>query len=137
MRVAIRYYTRSGNTKKLADAIAEELGVEAKTTAEPLREDVDILFLGSSVYANGVDEEVKKFVRAIDVQVGKVVNFSTAALVKSTHKQVAKLLAEKNFPFAEEEFACRGSFALLHRGKPDEKDCREAAEFAKKIVSRE
>ena len=135
MRVAIRYYTRGGNTKKLADAIAEAIGVEAKTTAEPLTEDVDILFLGSSVYAYGVDDEVIKFIKGIDVRVGKVVNFSTAAIIKSTYKQVAKLLAEKNIPFAKEEFACRGSFAVMHKGKPDADDCKAAADFAKKIVS--
>lgn len=135
MKVAIRYYTRGGNTKKLADAISEAIGVEAKTTAEPLTEDVDILFLGSSVYAYGVDDEVKKFIDGINVKVGKVVNFSTAALIKSTYKQVAKLLAEKNIPFAEEEFACKGSFALMHKGKPNADDCKAAADFAKKIVS--
>lgn len=135
MKVAVRYYTRGGNTKKLADAISEAIGVEAKTTAEPLTEDVDILFLGSSVYAYGVDDEVKKFISGIDVKVGKVVNFSTAALIKSTYKQVAKLLAEKNIPFAKEEFACKGSFAMMHKGKPDADDCKAAAAFAKKIVS--
>ena len=135
MKVAIRYYTRGGNTKKLADAIAEAIGVEAKTTAEPLTEDVDILFLGSSVYAYGVDDEVKKFIKGIDVKVGKVVNFSTAAIIKSTYKQVAKLLTEKNIPFAKEEFACRGSFSVMHKGKPDADDCKAAADFAKKIVS--
>ena len=135
MKVAIRYYTRGGNTKKLADAIAESIGVEAKTTAEPLTEDVDILFLGSSVYAYGVDDEVKKFIKGIDVKVGKVVNFSTAAIIKSTYKQVAKLLTEKNIPFAKEEFACRGSFSVMHKGKPDADDCKAAADFAKKIVS--
>lgn len=135
MKIAIRYYTRGGNTKKLADAIAEAIGVEAKTTAEPLTEDVDILFLGSSVYAYGVDDEVKKFIKEIDVKVGKVVNFSTAAIIKSTYKQVAKLLAEKNITFAKEEFACRGSFAVMHKGKPDANDCKAAADFAKKIVS--
>ena len=135
MKVAIRYYTRGGNTKKLADAISEAIGVEAKTTAEPLTEDVDILFLGSSVYAYGVDDEVKKFISEINVKVGKVVNFSTAALIKSTYKQVAKLLAEKNIPLAEEEFACKGSFAKMHKGKPDADDCKAAAAFAKKIVS--
>ena len=135
MKVAIRYYTRGGNTKKLADAIAEAIGVEAKTTAEPLTEDVDILFLGSSVYAYGVDDEVKKFIKGIDVKVGKVVNFSTAAIIKSTYKQVAKLLAEKNIPFAKEEFACRGSFSVMHKGKPDADDCKAAADFAKEIVS--
>ena len=135
MKVAIRYYTRGGNTKKLADAISEAIGVEAKTTAEPLTEDVDILFLGSSVYAYGVDDEVKKFISEINVKVGKVVNFSTAALIKSTYKQVAKLLAEKNIPLAGEEFACKGSFAMMHKGKPDADDCKAAAAFAKKIVS--
>jgi flavodoxin len=135
MKVAIRYYTRGGNTKKLADAISEAIGVEAKTTSEPLTEDVDILFLGSSVYAYGVDDEVKKFINGINVKVGKVVGFSTAALIKSTHKQVAKLLAEKQIPFADEEFACKGSFAMIHKGKPDAEDCKAAATFAKRIIS--
>ena len=135
MKIAIRYYTRGGNTKKLADAISQAIGVEAKTTAEPLTEDVDILFLGSSVYAYGVDDEVKRFINVINVRVGKVVGFSTAALIKSTHKQVAKLLAARQITFSEEEFACNGSFAMMHKGKPDAEDCKTAAAFAKKIVS--
>ena len=94
MKIAVRYYSRTGNTKKLAEAVAKAIHVEAKTTDEPLREDVDILFLGSSVYANGVDGKIKMFIQNLNVKVGKVVNFSTAALVKSTYKQVGKLLAE-------------------------------------------
>ncbi|MBD5470071.1 MAG: flavodoxin [Lachnospiraceae bacterium] len=135
MKVEVRYYTRSGNTKKLAEAIAKAVGVEAKTVDEPLREDVDVLFLGSSVYAYGVDDNVKKFISNINVKVGKVVNFSTAALVKSTYKQVGKLLAEKGIKQAEEEFYCKGSFSFMHKGKPDEKDCMAAAVFAKKVIS--
>ena len=29
MTYAVRYYTKTGNTKKLAQAVADELGVEA------------------------------------------------------------------------------------------------------------
>lgn len=134
MKVAVRYFSRGGNTKKLADAIAEAVGAEALTTDVPLTEDVDILFLGSSVYAYGVDESVKKFIAGNKVKIGKVVNFSTAALVRSTYKQVAKLLAGKNIPMAGEEFYCRGSFGPMHKGKPDAEDLKRAAEFAKKIV---
>ena len=136
MKTAIRYYTRGGNTKKLADAISEAVGVKAETTAVPLSEDVDILFLGSSVYALGVDDEVEKFIDGISVKVGKVVNFSTAALVNSTYKQVSKLLEKKNIPLAKEEFACKGSFAVMHKGRPNSDDCKAAAEFAKKIIAR-
>ena len=134
MKIAVRYYSRSGNTRKLAEAIAKAVNVEAKTTDEPLGEDVDILFLGSSVYANGVDTNIKTFIQNLNVKVGKVVNFSTAALVKSTYKQVGKLLVEKHIPLAQEEFYCRGSFAMLHKGRPDEKDLKAAMNFAAAIA---
>ena len=135
MKVAIRYYTRGGNTKKLADAISKAIGIDAETISVPLTGDVDILFLGSSVYANGVDNEVKEFIKRINVKVGKVVNFSTAALIKSTYKQVSKLLEEKHILLAKEEFYCRGSFAVMHKGRPNADDCNAAADFAKKILS--
>ena len=61
MKTAVRYYTQTGNTKKLADAIAAELGVEAKSIDTPLEEDVDVLFLCNSVYWAGVDGKVKQF----------------------------------------------------------------------------
>ena len=135
MKIAVRYFTRSGNTEKLAKAIAEAVGTQALTTDDPLKEGVDILFLGSSVYAYGVDDNIKRFISDIDVKVGKVVNFSTAALIKSTYKQVAKLLKEKNIAFAS-EFYCKGSFGPMHKGKPDADDIKAAAEFARKVVER-
>ena len=135
MKIAVRYFSRGGNTKKLADTISKAVGVEAETTSVPLTEDVDILFLGSSVYANGVDDAVQEFVGGINVTVGKVVNFSTAALVKSSYKQVSKLLEGKHIPFAKEEYYCRGSFAMMHKGRPNADDCNAAAEFARKIIS--
>ncbi len=135
MKIAVRYYTRGGNTKKIAEAIAGAVGVEAKTVSEPLSGDVDILFLGSSPYAFDVADEVKAFIKGINVRVGKVVNFSTSASLRSTRKYVEKLLAEKRIPLAKEEFSCPGSFTILHRGRPDEGDVKSAAEFAKKFVS--
>ena len=135
MKIAVRYYSKGGNTRKLAMAIAKAVGVKAQTTDVKLEEDVDVLFLGSSVYAAGVDKSVKEFIRGIDVKVGKVVNFSTAAILKSTYKQVSKLVKEKGIAMDDREFACRGSFAMMHKGKPDAADCKAAAEFAKKIIT--
>lgn len=137
MKIEIRYFSRGGNTKKLADAISEELKIEAKTTNEKLTKDVDILFLGSSVYAYGVDDNIKEFINNINVKVGKVVNFSTAAVIQSTYKQVKKLLDAKNIPMAKEEFHCRGSFGLLHKDRPNDKDLKEVKDFVRKIVKEE
>lgn len=134
MKIAVRYYTKTGNTKKLAEAIANATGVEAKDTKCPLEEDVDILFLGSSVYAAGVDSEVKDFIANINVKVGEVANFSTAAVLPSTYKQVKKLLDDKGIKMAEKDFACRGAFAMMHKNRPNDNDIKDAITFAKEII---
>lgn len=134
MSVAIRYYTKSGNTKKLAEAIADAVGVQALTVDTPLDEKVDILFLGSSVYAAGVDEAVKRFLVDNKDKIGCIVNFSTAALLESTYKQVKKLANQNGIAISEEEFHCRGSFAKMHKDRPNAQDCMDVAAFAKKIV---
>lgn len=136
MKIAIRYFTKTNNTKKLADAIAKATGVEALSVDHPLTEDVDILFLGSSVYAAGVAREVKEFVSSINVSVVQVVNFSTAAMLESTYKQVKKLVEKKDIKMSDEEFHCRGSFSLAHKGRPNEDDIKNVTDFAKKVLNK-
>ena len=135
MKIAIRYYTKTGNTKKLAEAISSAIGVEAKTVDEPLTEDVDILFLGSAVYAAGIDSKIKDFIANINVNVGEVVNFSSAALIESTYSQVKKQVETKGLKMSEDEFHCRGAFKFVHRGHPNDEDLKNAQEFAKRIVN--
>lgn len=135
MKIAIRYYTKTGNTKKLAEAIGSAINVEAKTIDEPLTEDIDILFLGSAVYAAGIDQKIKDFIKNINVNVGEVVNFSSAALIESTYKQVKKEVEAKGLKMSENEFHCRGAFKFVHRGRPNDDDLRNVQEFAKRIIN--
>ena len=135
MKIAIRYYTKTGNTKKLAEAIGAAINVEAKTVDEPLTEDVDILFLGSAVYAAGISRQIQEFIANIDVNVEKVVNFSSAALIESTYSQVKKEVEAKGLTMSEDEFHCRGAFKFVHRGRPNEEDLKNAQEFAKRIIA--
>jgi len=135
MKIAVRYYTKTGNTKRLADAIAKAVGVEAAPISTPITESVDILFLGNSYYAFSIDPEVKKFVSSLDKKlVGKIVNFGSAAMLNSTYKKVKAEADKVGIPMDEREFHCKGEFKGIHKGKPDEADRRAAAEFAKSIV---
>lgn len=136
MKAAVRYFTRSGNTKKLADEIGRTAGVEAKDVSVPLEEYADVLFLGSSVYAAGVDEAVKRFLRDNCSNIGTVYNFSTAAILPSTYKQIKKLADELGIKIAEEEFHCRGSFGIMHRSHPNEEDIKNAALFAEDALKK-
>lgn len=136
MKIAVRYFTRSGNTKKIAEAVADAVGVEALDVSVSLEEKTDILFLGSSVYAAGVDDAVKVFLKENYRNIGKLVNLSTAALLSSTYKQVKKLAGENNIEMESEEFHCRGSFAVMHCDRPNADDLKKAAAFAKAIIKK-
>ncbi|MBQ6594150.1 MAG: flavodoxin [Clostridia bacterium] len=135
MKIAVRYYTKTGNTKRLAEAVAREVGVEALPISAPVSEPVDILFLGNSYYAFSIDPEVRDFIRGLDRgRVGRIVNFGSAALLNSTYKKVKAEADKAGIPMDEREFHCRGEFKGLHRGRPDENDLKAAAEFARRIV---
>ena len=135
MKVAVRYYTKSGNTKRLAEAVAKAVGAEALPISTPVTEEVDILFLGNSYYAFSIDPEVRDFVRTLDrSKVGKIVNFGSAAMLNSTWKKVKAEADKAGIAMDEREFHCKGEFKGMHKGRPNEADLKAAAEFAAKIV---
>lgn len=136
MKCAVRYYTKTGNTKKLAEAVAGAVGVEALPISEPVSEPVDILFLGNSYYAFNIDPEVRDFIRTLDKsKVGKIVNFGSAAMLNSTFKKVKAEADKAGIPMAEQEFHCKGEFKGLHKGRPNAEDLAAAAAFAGALLA--
>ncbi|MBQ7505848.1 MAG: flavodoxin [Lachnospiraceae bacterium] len=134
MTYAVRYYTKTGNTKRLAEAVAKELGVEALPISDPITEPVDLLFLGNSYYAFTIDPEVRTFVSSLDrSKVGKLVNFGSAAMLNSTYKKVKAVADKVGIPMDSREFHCRGEFKGIHKGRPNADDLKAAADFAKQF----
>lgn len=134
MTAAIRYYTRSGNTAKLAQAVADAVGVPAETVESPLAEKTDTLFLGCSYYAFDMDPQVKQFVAQNKDKIGRIVLFGTSAMMKSMKKPMEKVLKGTGIQLADAEFHCHGTFGPMHKGHPDAEDLRAAAAFAKANV---
>ena len=135
MKFAVRYYTKTGNTKRLAEAIAQALGVEALPISQPVTEPVDVLLLGNSYYAFSIDPEVRRFIQSLDkTKVGAIANFGTAAMLNSTYKKVKAEADKVGIPMIEQEFHCRGEFKGVHKGRPNEADLAAAVAFAKKLV---
>lgn len=134
MNLAIRYYTRSGNTEKLANAIGDALSIPSVSIETPLTEKVDILFLGCSYYAFDMDVKVKAFLKDNKDMIGSIACFGTSAMMKSMKKPMRKVLDELGITLLEEEFHCHGSFGPVHKGKPDEKDLKAAQKFAANLA---
>ena len=135
MKIAVRYYTKTGNTKRLAEAVAKAVGTEALPITVPVTEKTDILFLGKSYYAFSIDPEVRDFIRSLDREkIGRIVNFGSAAMLNSTWKKVKAEADKAGIPMDEREFHCKGEFKGVHKGRPNEDDLKAAAEFAGMII---
>ena len=134
MKIEIRYFTKTGNTKKLAEAIAQELNIEAQELSAPLSEKTDLLFLCNSVYWAGADGSVKKFITENKSNIGLLVNVSTAAMIESTYAQIKKIAEKEGVKLSDKEFHCRGKFTALHSGHPDEADIADVKAFARKVI---
>ncbi|MCD7859398.1 MAG: flavodoxin [Firmicutes bacterium] len=138
MNIQVRYFSRGGNTKKLADAIAKAAGCKAEPIPVPVDGNADILFLGASVYWGGISSQVKDYIQALDRdKIGRVVVFSTSALAERAFPQIQKKLQEKGIPVDDKNFYCRGEFTALHKGRPNQEDMDNAGKFTEEIINKE
>ncbi|MEE8808542.1 MAG: flavodoxin family protein [Lactimicrobium sp.] len=130
MNTAVRYYSRSGNTKLVAEAIANALHVKAvsvDTGEAQLKEKTDVLFVGGALYAYGLDKHLKNYLRNLDPsKVGKAVIFSTSWISRHSIDLIRKELSDKGIPTAEETFYVKN--------KANAEQLKEAADFALKMA---
>ena len=130
MRAAVRYYSKTGNTKALAEAIAQGAGVSAVSVDADdaaLQEPVDVLFIGGALYAYGLDKKLNAYLKTLKKDdAKKAVVFSTSWISKHSIDLIRKGLTEAGIPVEAETFYVKN--------RPNEKQLKEAAEFAKKYM---
>ena len=131
MTVAVRFHTRSGNTKRLAEAAAQAAGVTAESVSVPLAEKADIVFLGSSVYGGKPDAAVTDFIKANADKIGKLAVFGSSAMKRSTLGKLKEEAAKLGVAVCDEEFNCPGAFMFLHKNRPNAEDCEKLKKFVK------
>ncbi len=133
---AVRYYSKGGHTKAVAEAIAEALGIEAKPITEPLGEPVDILFLGASVHWGRVSKEVKAYIKGLDRNMMRTIAvFSTTGLAGRAYPRLSLLIAKAGIGLEGVDFSCPRQVLWMHKGRPDEGDLIEAAEYATEMTT--
>lgn len=131
-KYGVRYFSRTGHTKQIAEAMAEELGCEAVPTSERIRGYTDTLFLGGALYAGKIDESVKGFITRLDRRnVGKIILFGDAA-IGDPCKKIRKILTDREMLAETETFTCKGSFKVIAKGHPNAEDLENAKAFARK-----
>ncbi len=129
------YYSMCGNTKKVAEVIAAELGVKAesvKAKQELAKE--SFVFLGSGCYANKPGRRLRKFIARNDFKGRQVALFGTSGNGKGNEVKVIEELLKPKGALIRDSFYCQGrSFFLFNRGHPSNEELANAREFANEM----
>jgi len=131
MSIEVRYHSRGGNTRRLAEAVAAALGVSALDVNQPLEGRADVVFLCASVYAGSPDKAALTFVKQNARDIGRLVVLSTSASGKSTHTKLKAAAEDMGVSVSDNYFHCPGAFMFMHKNRPNKEDCARAAAFAK------
>lgn len=122
MKIQVRYYSRSGNTKLLAEEIAKECNVKAISIDDKkasIDKKTDILFIGGALYMYGIDKKLKQYISELNPNnINKAIVFSTTSISKHSISIIKKLLKDKGINVSDKY--------IYARSKPNNKELNEA-----------
>lgn len=138
--------THHGNTLKVAEAIAREIGAElADVTKEPVPDlsSYDLVGFASGIYFNSFHKALKSFINGTAFSNGQKVFLvaTCGAGCRDYTAKVKKVLREKG-ACCVGSFQCRGydtygiwgKLGGIAKGHPNEKDLEKARGFARNTV---
>ena len=134
MKFQVIYFSRKGNTKKVAEAIASEFDVEVEDVKDAKLDKNAFIFLGSGCYGGKPAKLMTNFIQNNDFRSRNVALFGTSA--SGGGKEVAEM--ERILGAAEAAikgtFFCKGKFIFFNRDRPSEEDLKGAQNFAKRMM---
>ena len=140
MKSLVVYFSRGGKTRKVVEAIAQELGCEAvdvkKETPDVSR--VELLIVGSGQYVGKLHKTLQGFLdRLQPSSQSKAAVFATAGGPKPKCIRVIQEALETKGYKVISSFKCRGQLLFfLNRGHPTEDDLKNAKAFASDLKKR-
>ncbi len=138
MSTAVIYHSVTGNTKKVANAIAEALSCTAQPIKEyPLDNKADVMFIGGAIYGGKLDPVMDSFLQALTPQkAGRVMLFSTSVKESKALGLMKELLKNQGIAVDDECFLCKGKFLFMNLRHPNKDELEQAGAFAKNTMNR-
>ena len=137
MTSSVIYSSFTGNTKKIAELIARQMGAELMRVKEvPLNwEPTDLIVIGTGVYANRPAQPLIRWLYSSPSFKGKkAAVFVTAGDMEQARQNarwLIKVLESKGATVHKTAFVCKGAFLwVFGAGHPNIKEKQAAIEFA-------
>ena len=133
MNFQVIYFSKTGHTKKVAEAIASELGVIAEDVKTAKLNNECLVYLGSGCYGGKPAKIMMKFIKDNNFKSRNVALFGTSGSGEGFEcRKMENLLITKDASI-KGKFFCKGKFLFANRGRPDDEDINDAKEFAQKL----
>lgn len=130
MIIQVIYFSRKGSTKKVAEAIASELGVKAEDVKEAKLDEEAFVFLGSGCYGSKPGKNMTRFIEDNTFKDRNIALFGTSGGGEGKEvKEMEKILETKQ-ALVKGTYFCKGKFSFINRGHPDEEELDDAKKFA-------
>ena len=147
MRSLVIYYSETGNTEKVAKAIALAIAGDIKRVEETKPDelaDYDLIFIGTPVHGSRPAKKIEDFLDELpQLQGKKAAAFCTTHIGgdETTFQIIKEKLLEKGIIFID-GFSCLGWSRLVGNvgprifniGHPNKEDLRKAVEFARRVI---
>jgi flavodoxin len=149
MKSIVIYYSQSGNTEKIAQAVATGLGTKTIKLGEVIPNTLtgyDIIAIGSPVHGGAPNKKVLDFISQMPNLPGKKAGlFCTKSMFgdKPTLSAMQKGIEAKGMVFAGSYCAVGlsrfiGDFGprIFHRGHPSKEELAKAEEFGRGLLNK-
>ena len=133
MKFLVVYFSRGGKTRKVAEAITQELGCKAVDIEKEIPDisGVDLLLVGSGTYGGMPHKKLLEFLNGLQpINGGKAAIFTTSAGPNPKSIGIMKGVLEVKGYKVVSNFECRGQILSLNQGHPTEEDLKAAKVFA-------
>jgi flavodoxin len=129
------YYSIGGNTRKVAEAIAEEVGTKARDikTVEAV-DGKSVIMLGTGCYGAVLVKDIVDFIERNQLQGRKVALFTTSAFGMSKEVEIIENQLKNKGVDVIARFNCGGRWGVIKRNHPDTNELEKAREFARMIM---
>lgn len=135
MEIKVAYFTKTGHSRKIAQAVAEELGTAAlDISQDPAIQGTDLLFIVSGIYGGQPDPKLLSFISLLSPAEVKQVAFITSSMGGKRAEAARQALAQTGIPAATEEYTCNGSFLVFSRKHPTDEEVQGACDFARSML---
>ena len=129
------YFSRTGNTKKVAEAIAAELKVTAKDirTAGLVPQDA-FVFIGTGCYGATLPKEIGDFMKSNKFRGRIIALFTTSAFGSIQERNLIEKQITGNGAIITHNFKCLGHFLSMKKQHPTAEELEKARAFARMVA---